>query len=550
MRRALGGLLLAVVVLVVPAHGTAWCWLHFTWSGYSSIPVYLHPSLGSTIWHEDGTAWTTTELENELRWTLQAIHETSSANLPRMYYAGVRSACSSNATCRIAGAIVIMPDLDDPTACKTGVPTPWNPATGFLVTMMRSDVCPVGSYGNRYEHFESPAQATTWVLGGSWVHELGHTLGLDHYCSTCASRYSACSAMGATPPADLNGAENCLEYYYDDASGLRWMYGAESHPTWNHQEAADGATWSAAPSYTTPALTARFALSSSPGDRMFAVYPSPSGTMQRSMWNWSTGYWQAWGTTTPLRVTRGAVGAAYDAPSGVAYDAYLYGETSTWGEKFWAVTRHTSSAASTEYFWAPSGQGTITHGVSAAFDPYSGFVVLVWRQDNQQITLQYFRPSTGTFDAAIPLWVSGLPVLAFGSPTVACGDSAITRNCVLAWADAAAAGSGQHSHTLRWRHFRVPAGGGTPTWGPLGSLGFIMHNPPVISYKGPATAAGAYVLSWMTESTGGAQHSWTMMKDAGEASGWGSIREHAGGTPRVFGSVGSAAGYSEYTSVR
>jgi hypothetical protein len=82
---------------------------------------------------------------------------------------------------------------------------------------------------------------------------------------------------------------------------------------------------------------------------------------------------------------------------------------------------------------------------------------------------------------------------------VACGDSSLTFNCVVAWASASPTGT---YRTWWWQHFRVYYNG---TYNFVFSnafdSGYIVAGPPAVTYKGNTSSTCAWVFGWPSAGT-------------------------------------------------
>jgi hypothetical protein len=197
--------------------------------------------------------------------------------------------------------------------------------------------------------------------------------------------------------------------------------------------------------------------------------------------------------------------------------------------------------------------------VSLAHDPKSGARVQVWRATEGQIQIELIEGTTFVEEAnGPPWWVDGGGAIlqAYDTPTVTCGDASLARNCIVAWASPALAGEpgfAAHYHYLRWVHFSVAKVGSDWTiyFGPVMSQSYVLHGSPVVSYRGPATAARPYVVMWVTDvGSGQSFRVYTALKSTGEAATWDNLVAHTTYNSRPMAALGSANNYAEIVHVR
>jgi len=254
---------------------------------------------------------------------------------------------------------------------------------------------------------------------------------------------------------------------------------------------------------------------------------------------------------TELAVTRSvAVAGPAAHATNYGYSFQLYGEAYGSGHasptQGFTMTQYTSSVSRTTAHW--SAETTRRHGVSGAHDPKSGARIQVWRNKWAEIRVQViegfsFSPSFQVLDG------SGLPLRAFDTPTIACGDVGFARNCIIAWADPAAEATTTDYHFMRWMHFSVQKVGSTWMWnpGPIMVKGFIMFGSPVVSYRGPSTSY-PYLLSWEVPGFG----LWTIGKTSAETADWNNatLVGHGSYSGRIAAALGSANQHSELVHIR
>jgi hypothetical protein len=470
------GIFAFLSVLSFTTRSDAVCVMQHNWraSGFTAIPVYLHPSMASNMRHASGASWTNDELQAEIRWLLESANDKSAANLPPLYYAGTSAGVCE--TCTIPGAIHVANGGD----CATGY-MEGSPSGGIKLQFAKSGAC-----GVTYYHFKSPTGPAEISFGGVFMHELGHALGIDHpTCVPYACSTPPCSVMDS----NAGNTGEAMEWFRNDIEGLRAKYGAFDSTRQMHRESSSGLNYNNLGTASIGALPG-FSLSSSLLSNMFIAYTNKaSNSSCARMWDWTTLSLASWGCVGWL--TYGLVAAAYDGAA--AYSAGLVGETLSSAAKRISLFKQTSPSNMSRTISSWSGMTTTRHGIAMAHDPKNSIRILAWRSSNGTIMLQ---PEVGGV-IQDPTMTSHV---AYGTPSVACGDAAIALNCIVVWATPATEGP---YHQMRWFHFRMRSSSGTyrvdcasGDCGNVYTLGYLMFSAPQVAYKGPVTDPGAFVVTW------------------------------------------------------
>ena len=129
-----------------------------------------------------------------------------------------------------------------------------------------------------------------------------------------------------------------------------------------------------------------------------------------------------------------------------------------------------------------------------AHDPKNGIRILTWRATNGTIMLQ---PEVG----GVLQNPSNLAShVAYDTPSIACGDAQIAKNCVLMWASPA---DNVPYHNMRWFQFRVSNNGGqygvncsNGDCTNVYTLSYKMFSGPQVTYVGPSGSNAAFVATW------------------------------------------------------
>lgn len=519
------------------AYGSEYNWrnaLDQNGNHYTRIPVVIHPTMHNRIRKPNGTLWTQDELKKEVEWVSANFNTFSGANMPPLFVEGLSTVCED---CQQPFKIHV---TTTPTCGPLGLAFGKPGSDGVKVQLKRSDICTT-----RWVHWENPFPdpATDYTFAGTLTHELGHALGLGHP-EDCGSMPGcldengnpgvACQVMGTS----ASTTHEATTLYMDDIAGLRFKYGA--YPTANnrvHEESSTGGNpWDGLA--TPPAqMLPHSSLSSSTLPRMLHVYGSSLFMLpcahEFDWWSWG---WTTWGCAS--EATNGPVGSAIDGTYRWMY--YLREEIANMANKSIGIRRLTAPNTGTTY--TNVSERTRRHGISATTDPQSGNRIIAYRNHNGEIRIRINSGTGGTLDPSMAIYdSSSLPVVAYASPSVACGDASIWRNCILVWADPASA-TGQY-HTMRWMHFRLSSWWG---WyvdpGPIMGNGYIMFSAPQVAYKGPAGDSNAFVVSWMNPGC-----SWyTLGKTSAENSVFAGETGHSTSCKGITQpAIGSAAGWAE-----
>jgi hypothetical protein len=514
--KALAGSAIAMLIALscTTSVSAQYCPFYDTWSGYTSVPVFIHPNLLPNLRHVDGTPWEQAELDQEIRWTLDRLQE-AYANLPNIFYAGM-SQCAAGSTCAIPGAIHIQPRLapegpDKIEWCKSVMGETWGyTANGRQIVLNSGYYSGDGSACNTsWEHWDAGPQPINIgalglysTLGGVLQHELLHGLGIHHQraCATVAcSSPITCSVAegGANFPQELHA------WFQYDIDAIRYFYGPPPTSSLSHDESYDGAIWYSLPTSSMYPFQHQPDATSSIDNLMYvASVEAGSFAPIVHQWEWLSVGWTWFGHGGPEK-TLHRVGTAYDGDS--VYVHYLRGETQTVVEKSPHETQFTGPFAVGSSVTDPA---TITrrHGLESAFDVFSGMRVVTWRATNGQIQLQAILDSGGApvFLPPVAVTVGGQPLIAFETPSVACADDDPVMSCVLVWASAAERGtavSDPHRHRLSWMHFE-PRPDNMHVLGSVFSSTWEVGGPPRVAFRRDLPGYGPYrvfVVAWPSQ---------------------------------------------------
>jgi hypothetical protein len=326
------------------------------------------------------------------------------------------------------------------------------------------------------------------------------------------------------------------EYYeleYSDWDGLVTKYGGWENDGRFRRESSDALTWSTLSAGTF--ASAPFTSSNwSKGSTLMPIVVTDASTLYPHVWRWerSIATFTDWGAPY-VGKQFGQVGTSQS--SGYVYAFFMRGQTQFDTRKQPRYSYHTSTSTSTVMY---STYYASRHGVTGAHDPKSGKLIHVWRDWDNTILLSQSVIEALPGAPTTPTALTGASRKAVYTPSVSCGASAVTYNCILAWASAAAVGSGQHHHTLHWAQFYVS--GSSYVFGSVYSNGYLMYGPPAVVYKGPDTSSSAFVVAF--KNPGNCYY--TLRKSTTTSNAFNSERSHCSGSGKHNGPpmLGSTTG--------
>jgi hypothetical protein len=524
---------------------------------YSSIPVVIHQDVPANLRHKDGAPWTQGEFAAEIRHLLEKINASTGAPVPPLYLA--TPAFTSSVAPEIHKIKLILKPAG---ACGFAASCGGGPAVGgCLIEIPRYNCTQPDKV---FEPFLTtyPVDDNSSVL----MHEFAHVIGLRHpdECPPAPSCQTiVCDVAGAT--ADV---QEFNAFFIDDSNGLRQLYGGSYIAAREHYERFSS-SWNLLSSSSVPAHLPGAGASDSATDNSYMAFArrAISGqTVSFYRWVFSNLSWGYWGFLT--RPGNGPVGAAYNQQGGKGYFAFQTAESNTYTDKSIEWTGLTGySSNPTAYV----GAGTVTrrHGVDVAFEPRTGLLVAVTRAtyvpnetQHWQILVHLINPSTNQVLRSFAMSDGGQPLMAGDTPSIACGATSISFNCMLVWEEAAQPGNqlATRYHVMRSVQFApsntfgfwtLTFGSQPISVGPSTSSGYIAYGRPSVTYKGPAGAPDAYLVSWSspysTTSSGPGSFNHTMYKSGSPTAAWTGLQTLPSSSTiyRTAATLGAAGGAAE-----
>ncbi len=524
------GLLVLVAAIAGRANadlGDWWCRQDWNWNAYSEIQVVIHPDLNTKVLFPDDSPWTDAEIRNEVEFMMERFMMQAPSGMPPLRFAGFEPAGTDPLSLPGAGRIAVR--WVKPGNGCTGY-AEGSVSSGVIITVSNNTIgcttrrTPVWRWGNEDQRE---------MFGGQLASELFHALGFDHW-----DEANSCTPPGTPPPACIdNGAgyDICgqmqnhgvvLEWYElerSDYDALVAVYGGWDNDGRYRRESSGGSTWTtvAAPTILSGPM---WASSASLTSTLLPIIATDPASQDPSFYRWerSTGQIQSWGTSYSFGTQHGQIAAGYKP--GMLFSFFATGQLPTDTTKLVAYS-YAPSAGN----WTTVTSTLVAHrqGVTGAYDPKSDKLILVYRGWDNQILLTSATPG-GPISQSITE-VLGAANRAAYTPSITCGDASLSYNCILVWPTAAAEGSGQRTHTMRWAQFTF--NGTNFSFANIYGNTYTMFGPPSVVYKGPAGSTAAFVTSW--HNPGNCYY--TLQKAGTASSGFGVGATHCSGTNRFNG---------------
>lgn len=531
--------------------GDFWCSAGWSWTSRTKIPVWIHPDLAdSYMKHPDGTFWTDAELAAEVQFVIERFKAMAPSAMPPIYFAGFENAgtnwdaAAGNATGNTPGQynIAIRPDQESGSECSSqyaGSPTD---AKGLRIRIGVS----VSPCTLTYAHWVLRwSETDDRTFGGTLAHELMHTLGFHHWddgCNGSPPVYPGCTDNPSPEPQccgtmDTHGLVS--EYYepeFADWDGFVTRYGGWENDGRFRRESSDALTWSTLGSTTFqsgPIWASTFGLTT-----QTPIAVTQPSNLYPHLWRWARSGGTFYDWLSPYSGEQfGPLGTAY-RNSTYLYLWFMLDPYMTFSQKKPRYSYHPNSSTYTVVF---PNQYAGRAGVTGTWDPKADKLIHVWRSSDNEIMLS-LSSATGTpGTATTPVALTGDANKAAWTPSIVCGESSITYNCILVWATSAA-GSSSHYHKMRWVQFYIS--GSTFNFGSVYENGYIMYGPPAVTYKGPASSSSAFVVTWHNPG----QCYYTLRKSTATTVAFSSERSHCSGSsnhngPPMIG--GTQSNYAE-----
>lgn len=508
---------LAAVTSLARSHARAYCLEAWSWPT-TTVRVRIHADMQNELRHADGSAWTRTEVEEAVQWTLTRINESSRGDAPWLYLDTVTPAstcvwedtdCCAEphedlvSTCGFDNTIHIVP-----TNCGGAY---WLPSgTRHIIQVQSTDsaVPVVEEEGHPPVCNPSPAYyghqwgGSEWAFENIILHEFGHSFGLWHSNDCVGSNWSTVCPTGASGCTVMTGENSVAAEVFtlDDANGLEAIYGARDAPVTRLFERTLPTTGWTSLSTTAPSAGSYFVASSNPllsADHTVVTYAGYHRTADIPVaFSWD---WPSLVTTSLLSPnlgsTTGPIGAAQSGTQRFvsSMQERMTSDARRWRRRLLVSSRNlvapsSWSSASTDPSVGSLADTTVG-GVSSARDPVSGFLIHAFRADDGRVLLQS-GSGAGAFSNVIDTGV-----ISMNTPRLACAGSGTTYNCILTVVDPGLPISTAHSQRLRFTDFSWSQTGLTATWahGLYYTTGWWMHGEYSLAVA--RTSSGTYEYS-------------------------------------------------------
>lgn len=534
---------LAFVVLVPtgPRSAKAFCpntgFVPYT----TAVAVEVSDQIAPNWRHRDGSTWTETELKFGIMRVIAIINDYNGGGHPPLYFSGFISQADSE----ITENNKIKFSLKSPGTCGW---THFGGSGGSRIFVPRWDCDLPGGQANYNELFDREFNDQNGVVsGGTILHEMAHALGITHRVDSppappeeqCNPGKDTCLSAHCTLGDAGRDGQQMSEFFVDDQAWIRHIYGGYGG-TNDHLESWDNSSWlvlsgSAVPAHQpAPGLSDNATLS--PYMVMNARYNLGDYNL-KYRWVNTTQSWEYW--YYDYNPGTGALGAAYDTSTGKAY--FVQQSDTTPIESATNLQWASQTGPGWPTYYTGTEATTERHGIDAAFDPRWGLLVATTRAErvtgvteHWQILIHLIDPATNQVitTKALGNWTD--PTLAFDTPSIACGPSSVSFNCIIAWADAGepTAGLQVKKHVIRTMRFEY--------WSFFGSYILIADQPqvlgsgytafsrPSVTYKGSVGSSSAFVIAWDNPIEGGpSNRQWTMHKSMAQGSTWTGLRAHS-----------------------
>ncbi len=532
---------LVVMVSIVAGTSTAaadagdqWCRHGWDWLSKTSLVFKIHPGVAAEILDENGTPWTTAELELEVRYAIERLMDQAPSGLPPIYFGGYESSGTTWNAPPDGADIVLRPNHNiDKNQCT---PHQSGDSSGGVHLHLSNGLfsgCPV-----RYKHWnDPPASNTIKTLSGTFMHELMHGLGFLH-SNACQTTLPSCTDNpGEEQYCGLMAGASDSEFAeleYADWDALTSVYDGWEGDGVIRRSSSDAVTWS-----------------------------TRAGNGLLSGPNWGSGRGAGGSTAIPILAPE----LASQVPHfwlwnsvndtfidyGVAQIASNFGQVAmSIGSGYYymflmSAVNQNYSVKQPRYAFVNSPNGAVhvstsqyasRQGVTGVWDPKTAKLIHAWRNRDNQVVMAISTPTSFIGTGTVPAALASDANKAFSTPSIACGPATLSYNCLMVWATAAAGPSDQY-HVMRWVHFSVS--GTTINFdSTIYQNGYVMYGPPQAVYRGPTTSNSAFVVAFKNPG----RCFYTLVKGTSTTSAFNTERSHCAPVGAHIGPpmIGSTSG--------